>query len=55
VCLSSKFEELHQDHRRRVDISIENIIKNGTDEEINTIINSIVKGLNNLKGLLRGQ
>ncbi len=46
--LSSKFDEFHQDYRSKANKNIEKIIKKGTPEEIDAIMN----GLNVLKRLL---
>ena len=48
VSLTSKFEEMHQQFHQRAEKNIENIMKNGTTEELS----KIVEGLNTLKKLL---
>lgn len=49
VCLTTKFEKMHQDIHRKADENIRSVMNKGTQEDINKVMD----GLNTLKKLLK--
>ena len=50
VSISPHFQEMHQHFRKNLQLNIENVMNQGTSEDLNNIF----KGLNTLKKLLSG-
>jgi len=50
VSISPHFKDIHQDMRENLKLNIENVMNQGTSEDLNAIF----KGLNTLKKLLNG-